>query len=474
MKPFFYFICIILLIAAIVAWIGLIIGLFKTLPLSSFIVAGPTAVSYMTNGLVFLILGIPLAFVVANLLKWVFKTQFPRNIKRGLGGVWGITLLILFSFAMWTAREFSTAEQVTETVSMESVTGDELLLNLESASSSINRIDHFGRVAVSNDVLYFPGLKVKIEHTTDPHFSATIQKSARGMNASKARARANQFDIPFRISENTIEVYDRLNLDKGSKWRDHEAELTIHVPEGKFIRVEGNSYYINADLDRNKVRPNKLSGYTWEMTADGLICPAYIEEMSYQETRELESFDQLNINGHMITRIEKSDQNQLVLQGPKKWMEQIEISQLENRLSIIQDKNNHKEQIEISVYTSELMEINLANTDEVHISGFAQDAMHITAKNHHDVDMYVDVKDLSLDLDGNFLFKIKGIGETLKANLDGYVRLDAGFYNVQNADVQGSKFRKSKVNVTNELSTAYPHKIEVIGNPQVIVPQKNN
>ena len=294
LKPIFYILCVIALFGAVVAWIALIFGLYKILPFSSFIVAGPTAISYMVNGLIFLSLGIPLTLIIAGLLKWVFKTSFPRRIRNGLWGAWGIGLLMLFSISIWTVREFKTSATITETLDMTKVSSDVLTINWETPTDYHFNLNQFGPIHINNDQIYTDDLDLSIKPTTKPNFEATIIKSARGMTYEQAQSLANNTEISSSVGTMGMDVKNKIQISRPHKWRDQEAKLEIKIPIGKFIKLNGKNYINSSMIDQDQIHPKKFGGYTWQMTKNGLICPEYIEENAYQEERDFRIIQTFN------------------------------------------------------------------------------------------------------------------------------------------------------------------------------------
>ena len=474
LKPLFYIFCIIALIAAVIAWVGLIFGLYKASAYSSFIVAGPVAISYMVNGLVFLSLGIPLALIMASLLKWVFKTEFPRRIRNGLWGFWAIGLAILFSLSMWTIREFKTNGTITEDFDMSAISGDTLILNWNSFYSRELGGNHVGPTFINNDKVYMQGLGINLKNGTSDQFEAKIHKSAKGMDLRKAKDLASDISLINEVSHNMITVTDKIHIRKPNKWRNQKAELEISIPTGKFIKFEGKNYNVDAKFNGNSIRPRWLTGHVWQMTDKGLICPSYILENSYQETRTLETFQHLILEGHMEIKIIQSDQNKVVLSAPKSLIEELTFSQIENRVSIAHNTDAHRNQIGITVYAQSLESLNLINPDEVTIEGFQQQEMNIEVESHHDISAFIEALSLDLNLSGRHQFKLKGIGENLNVILNKNAKLDAKHFNVINATAEGSNFRQSSINVSETFTTDYPNRFDITGKPKIITQEVAN
>lgn len=105
-------------------------------------------------------------------------------------------------------------------------------------------------IAISN-------ISLQVERSPDSLFHLSVQKSARGRNAQRARSLALPLEFSYRQVGNILFLPKDFTLPKGHPFRAQKLKVVLQVPEGKVFRTENlvSSYYTDRKFE---LRPGKF------------------------------------------------------------------------------------------------------------------------------------------------------------------------------------------------------------------------
>lgn len=432
-KPILFIAAIAGLAVVTVSWIAMIIGFVFSLPFSNYLLPNSPFLSTLGFGNILFIVGIPLFLIATFFLRLAFGTRLNSKVSMGLWLFWGVNLFSFFGMGSYMARQFNQEAKLTTSYNLPSEDYETVTVRFAESESPESMLQ-LGRLDITEDFIVSKSVRMNIEKSDDPTFRIDQWNRARGSNLDDASELVEGIDYEIDINENTITIRPDFFIEKGRKWRAQNVQLTLHVPEGKNVEIEGYTHRILNHFERNRdySRTRVKSGQLWTMTDKGfqLMNPEKEEErgiLSY------ENFSKLDLEGNMKAYIQQGDAFKVRIAGIEHYHDPFEIVQNGDLLHI--KSKIHHNQMRVYISMPELQHLDLDGTDDVKISDFTQANMYINNDSRHDVDLMVNVDSVFLQQSRDNKITLTGKGSYLNAHLEKRAELDAHRYFVKTADV---------------------------------------
>lgn len=222
-----------------------------------------------------------LAPIIGLLLGGLRLVLHPRLRMGWFGPVNGMLFLAglvccIVAGAMLVG-EFSAKGRMIENVALSTPVGDTLELAVQPGSEiNLRQAMHFDHwhFYYNDGESYLNGwIHVNVASTEETAFSISAEKSARGTDKKQAIQTAAAINYFYRQEGNTVYFNPYFTVKPDNKWRNQNLDVTLHIPEGKFIRFRKGT----EDMLFNIQNVQNMNDYemveeTWQMTKQGLHC----------------------------------------------------------------------------------------------------------------------------------------------------------------------------------------------------------
>lgn len=381
-------------------------------------------------------------------------------------------MVSLFGLASYLSGKFKVEKTIEQSVQMAPVTSDTLKIELgDNIANDFTFFIDNPRIVDGN--MIYENVHINIEKAKGVAFEFEEERSARGEGSGEALNLAEEFGYTSSLSNNTLVLHPYVTIPKGSKWRNQEMVFTIRIPEGKSIQLGDyvRNHVHDVDFNENKDRPWMASGQVWTMTENGLEIPGYQDENKTSMEKEFSDFQQISLKGEMKVQIERSDNYEVVLKGPKIAKEAVEFQKLEKTLIVESEAHRFGTPLQIFIKCPNLDWLELEDTDDVKISGFEADKMKMDAEGGFELKTYnLKIKDLSVHLKGRIKADFKGSAEKLELELEDNTSFNSEFFTAKTAHIiaKGNNL-PIRLTVTEKLSADgnETDSWDIKGNPQV-------
>jgi phage shock protein PspC (stress-responsive transcriptional regulator) len=233
----------------------------------------------------------PMIGVITWIIRKITKVKTGSKMLRlGFGAMWVVGwFCIIFLFAN-VAKDFKHLSSVNEeqvTLSNPKVNALEITTQ-GSTNSYYNRTRWFKVEPFDNideDTAFLRNIQIHIVKSLNDSFNVTSMKLARG--ATKKYADTSAALINFNVAQNdSMLIIDKgIAINKTDKFRNQKVILTVYVPVGKRIKINGSAGRMTnisfdglsvSDTDFENIEFNNIEndwdeGIWYVMTKDGLI-----------------------------------------------------------------------------------------------------------------------------------------------------------------------------------------------------------
>ncbi|MBS1509308.1 MAG: PspC domain-containing protein [Bacteroidetes bacterium] len=281
-KIFAYFIigCVCMAILGIL--IGLIVGAVKLYPLKDYLLDGNWQNVFAWGTLVFFII-IPFVGILIWLIRKVVKSDSnSRMLRLTFISLWIIGWACMVLFISSLDREFKRSSKLDEQeVQLSNPKVNKLVVTtiypreIRNHRYRWNRFDSFEEF-LDEDTLTIQNIKVGFLKSSDSSFHVSIQKEARGYSLDKANSNANKINFQVHQNDSLLILDDGIAINKYDKFRNQTVYVTIYVPVGKQVRVDGDYFrrlYFNNILSINDYDSydDSYSGFRWQREVDYIM-----------------------------------------------------------------------------------------------------------------------------------------------------------------------------------------------------------
>lgn len=434
-------------------WLGVIAGLAFSMPILTNFFPSQELMTVVGMINVLFVVGLPLLAIILGIIRVVFGRRMGRSWIIAMIVFWFINVFSLASIGGTLSQEFMVQEQIEERLTVADFVADEVSL------SYYQMADHNDRsFYIAGEHVELPGAPVRynIKKSPDSEWHANKLVSARGRRGVDARALARELHLPLQVAAGSLAVPAEVPFSEISKWRNQEVTIEILVPEGAILELNERV------VDRGRIRvdqhPNGTQKY--QMSSSGqLICQACpileseaIEAAPAQEQgMEFKDYNSILLSGPIKVTIEQGNTYDLQMSGPGQYLEQLESSQEEGRLTINLPVRDLSAPVRLYITLPDLQELELDQTDDVRVKDFLGEQLSIIASGDFELKAMVEVAELNLAAHDGVEIEFTGKTERLNAQLENESRLDTDRGVVTQANISAADGSRVKMKQGVEL-----------------------
>ncbi|MBC8047440.1 MAG: PspC domain-containing protein [Fimbriimonadaceae bacterium] len=219
---------------------------------------------------------IPVAGILFSVSKYLLgiKKKF-RGVSISLGMLWVLALTAVIFIAIKLSLNFR--EEATMSRSMEITQPSSDILYVQLNTLHEEKIlwhkdykEDWVDIVMHDDSAIFKNIGVEIEMSTDTNYAIIITKSAKGNKYDEAKTRATEFDFMPVQNDTLLQIPGSVILKEYELWRDQEVDVTIRVPQNKYIMLDSKLDRYMDDRAKTGLTDDALYGRKLMMTAGGL------------------------------------------------------------------------------------------------------------------------------------------------------------------------------------------------------------
>lgn len=230
----------------------------------------------------FIALAVPVIALVLFAIRVAFNTRaINRTVSFALLVVWlgGVMVSIFYITKVFSEfKEEAAFTQVKELKKYDTYTltldRSRFFSKEDSVRYQINTDKYRGKVILNDmdDPFNLPrNVRLNIEKSDNDRVTLTQNNSAHGKNFEAALSYAQNIRYDFSQQDSLLNFSPFLQLNRNSKWRDQEVELTLRVPVGVRLIMTDNIDRLNFSFDYWSCEGDEARR-TWVMTEEGLKC----------------------------------------------------------------------------------------------------------------------------------------------------------------------------------------------------------
>ena len=474
-KPIFSFTLGIMLLALGILWGTWIISFLGSFSFLSYVGPSSWIMSFFGRISLFFTIGIPILGLMLWITKWFSSYRIPKNWRIGLRLGWIASFVMTLAAGILTGLSFTHSAEVDQLASYNIESDVIIISELKGTEKKANGFLQLsgGAYHTKNGVVFDEAHYEIIKSESKEVIIETKVKS-QGQSYDRAQSLAENVNVRHEVEGNKISLYKTFEIKKGDKYRAQSVHYTIHIPEGKTIKFnESQSLYLEHRGFNGENSPRNFQEFSWTMTPEGLVSEDW--KNKYRATRKIETgtLANLNIDGEMHTTIKYGPKTEIRLLGTKSDLDKVEEIITEDATNIILEEWVQKG-IELEVTTPNLETLNAKNLSSLIIEGFSQDKMEVNYSgrlhSNRNIRAYMDVKDLTLTVDGSNDVELIGSGENLTIHILDRSRVTAEHYKAKTVKVSGNIYNRSTFYASESFDCPKykTQNIKLFGNPELL------
>ncbi len=238
----------------------------------------PTSIALLVISLTLLFL-IPVIAMIYGLIKLIFSIKTKnRGLAIGASMLWIVSLLMTIGILAMESSNYS-SNGVSKTENGLSIMSDTVYISVnESQKMEIDNtfsfnLDSDNKWFISKNIEKIYGqVEMEIDLSGDESYMLEIKKHSKGRNRDDAVDNAANLNYHFVTNGNKVILNPFFFIERPDKWRYPRVEVTIEVPEGKYIHLDDETReIIKSAYHADHLPARKLSSKTWIMTRKGLV-----------------------------------------------------------------------------------------------------------------------------------------------------------------------------------------------------------
>jgi len=260
-------------------WISLIVGYVISMPFISYINSTSPLINFISSVNSFVILAVPLVFIVFWALRLVFKTPIHRSLRQSLLIFWLSNLICFIILGATTFKEYKNFGMQEIKQDLGGIKSDVVTIQSKEIDYSQGHI-RFGDLRFGNDdkLEIAHDMRLNIYPAPNEVWSVTKKIKARGVDSKEAKTNASCIDYTIvPIDDRTLEIPSFFSINPDCKYRFQQVEVDLYVPVGKSIIIpqslEWKLGQVRYDQNQMKDGWKYIAGKEYRMTEKGLICP---------------------------------------------------------------------------------------------------------------------------------------------------------------------------------------------------------
>lgn len=429
----------------------------------------------MTNGIPAWTIG---AACVASIIPFFFmillgssiiakRVTFSSNTGWTLLGGFVISIVILAVNIPTIAINFSDEGEYVKTETYD--------LARKTAVLKLNDNGYNEYDVVALNIRGYSGSEYKLEQVFE----------SQGSSRRDAEENAQMVSHQVELRDSTLYFDSDLTFERDAIFRAQRLEMTLYVPYGAQFIIDRDM----RELLRNsyQFRRYNVNDNVWTFTSSGLECISCDEDFSYDYEEERDAldnyeqeslqtyssgdqsydkkmdfdpFDEITIEGAFIVNIENSDTHQLLIKGPNRYINSLDIRQRGDRLTVgIQDFDEDitkwtlsRDEIELTILTPDIKKVTITGACSAYITNYNLRDLKVDMMGASTMKADIRVEDLEVELTGASKMELRGRGEQMEVNLLGASHFDAFEYKVSTANLKAEGVSSIKAYVTEDVS----------------------
>ncbi|MDT8432255.1 MAG: PspC domain-containing protein [Bacteroidales bacterium] len=237
----------------------------------------PVSITLLMIALTLLFL-IPVIAMIYGLVKLIFGIRTRnRGLMIGSTMLWFVALIMTVGILAIETGNYSdngTSRTKTEL----SLSSDTLFVSLnelqkrEFEDDLAFDFDMDNQWYLTEDLDRIYGqVDLDIEPSGNREAWVEIEKRSKGKNREEAERNTADVTYNYRLRGNNLELNPYFFIDGGIKWRFPRVEITLEIPEGKYVYLDTEIREILDDVDNvDHISEWRMGGKLWLMTGDGL------------------------------------------------------------------------------------------------------------------------------------------------------------------------------------------------------------
>jgi phage shock protein PspC (stress-responsive transcriptional regulator) len=233
----------------------------------------------------------PMIAVITWIIRKITKVKTGSKMLRlGFGAMWVVGWVCVTFLAANVSRDFKRLSDINEQqITLLNPTINALEITTQGATSTYyNRTKWFRMEPFDNideDTAFIRNIQVHIVKSLNDSFNVTTMKLARGATRKYADTLASLIDFSVTQKDSMLIIDKGIAINKTDKFRNQKVILTVYVPVGKRIKINGRvgrTTNISFDglsasdtdmdnIDFNNVENGWDEGIWYVMTKDGLV-----------------------------------------------------------------------------------------------------------------------------------------------------------------------------------------------------------
>ena len=472
-RPIGFIIGVALVAMLVLFWVFSVGGLFIGLPFGSFLLPGSTFITTLGVVNLLIFLGVPLLMLALGVMRLFMRTNFKPRWTVGLWLFWALNLVSLVFVGTKTMRQFAHGADVglgANTANFAPT--DTLFIDFEKNPYFDSFMRFGGDLYISDNKLISENIQVRVEKSESNKFEVFQSNYSRGEGMEEGQQLANNIAYQYRIEGNRLVLPRFFEIPKGEKWRGQRVNLTIKVPEGKWVRPRYEFRWNDLDLqvDEQYPFPYWENNYPWQMGPNGLFSPEYAKEQAEKDKRDLtlSNFNKIKLEGNIRLDIRQAGEFSFKFTEGGDQNDKVDISQQGDQLFI--STNQEPDGVVVLEITAPyLTELHLINTDDVALTDFDLANFHLVNEGEGKVKFKANLTNLDVQLTGDNELELSGNCSHLKAVLDNEARLDAEQFSVRVADITASNDSWVKISATDTLFQHFDESSDLVSKLKTLV-----
>ena len=384
-------------------------------------------------------------------------------------GIWLIALLVTAATVPNVVTDFRDESSITQTETL-NTRGETLVLD----------IDERYNYRRSNDFFL---IDLDLRASKDDQLRLDQRIRARGRNRSLAEENASRVEYNYTVQDSVITFDDMFTLRPNSKYRAQELELTLYIPEGQPFQVKRGMEELMGRFGRG-FRWSTAYRNTWVFTEKGLECltcesrrndrSSTTTDISgdFRRVIDLDNIHQVNLRDAFKVTIEKSDDEQVIIESSNRRVRDVFAQSTYDELEIsgpgMSDRQTRD--INVTIYISDLDKVIARDKVDLELRGFENnDILDVTVRNEARVEIEGNYSKVDAEIVNEGRLILLGSTDELEATLYDDSRLTATDSEIVRAslDTHSDAFVRLKVADYLRVDAKGRSTVRYEGNPEL-------
>lgn len=445
LKPIFGFFGVIALFILACFWIALVIAFSYGHPFAKALFGDSTVMAYVAGTNVFFMIAAVIAILVLLFLNLFFKVKVKPKWYGILGAFWFINGISFGFMGSHLGHQFSEETSIKTEIFRGVIPSDTLdieIIKNQSEKFSVN----FGDVLVNDKKITYNGIDFRVKRSETNEFRLEKVATSHGVTVQEAEQLAAAISYNPTIDGNTLTMNKFLDIT-GQKFRGQNIDVTLYIPEGKYIRYGKNAHnWIAFEYDEEYDCQDGENIQVWKMESNGeMSCPYAKKQNAAEKILTNKDFKSLKVRGILDVEVKKGAIYSVRLEGKERLFKDVEVLQSDATLNVRSTidesdwegsrRGRNRGTVRLIVTMPSLDLLDIEDCKSVDISGFTEKEMRMNFYGEMEVDIIADIEELNLNIEKAEV-KLQGKGNNMTLTMDKNAELSAKQYTIKTAKVK--------------------------------------